>query len=121
MPLMVISLLMNSIKNGSVSFFIKPVTNATVGRITSLFPAPNLKTYYTFLEGQLKTFPDRNQFLCGKDLTEADVLISFPFKASQARSGMSQRDFSAALGVRGPSTSDRSIQEISGKGCRDRD
>ena len=55
---MVISLLMNSIKNGSVPF-IKPVTNATVGRITSLFPAPNFKTHYTFLEDQLKTSPDR--------------------------------------------------------------
>lgn len=92
MALTVISLLMNSIKNDPVPF-IKPVTNAIVGRITSLFPAPNFKAHHTFLEDQLKTSPDRGQFLCGKDLTEADVLTSFLLKASQTRSGMSQGDF----------------------------
>ena len=93
MALMVISLLMNSIKNGPVPFFIKPVTNVIVGRITSLFLAPNFKAHHTFLEDQLKTSPGRGQFLCGKDLTAADVLTSFPLKASQIRSGMSQGDF----------------------------
>jgi glutathione S-transferase len=63
MPLMVISLLMNSIKNGPVPFFIKPGTNAILGKITSLFPAPNFKAHYTFLEDQLKTCPSGGQFL----------------------------------------------------------
>ena len=63
---------MNSIKNGPVPFFIKPVTNAIVGKITSLFLVLNVKTHYTFLEDQLKTSLDRGQFLlCGKDLTES--------------------------------------------------
>ena len=81
LPLMVISLLMNSIKNGPVPFFIKPVTNAIVGKITSLFLAPNFKTHYTFLEDQLKTSLDGGQFLCEKDLTAADVLMTFPLEA----------------------------------------
>src|SRR4051794_25544411 len=88
---MVISLLMNSIMARCPSSSQSPMPPS--GRITSLFPAPNFQTHYTFLEDQLKTSPDRNQFLCEKDLTAADVLMSFPFKASQARSGISQRDF----------------------------
>ena len=79
--------------HGPVPFFIRPVTNAIVGRITSLFLAPNFKAHHTFLEDQLKTSPGRGQYLCGKDLTAADVLTSFPLKASQIRSGMSQGDF----------------------------
>lgn len=66
MPLMVMSLLMNSIKNGPVPFFIKPVTNAIVGKITSLFLAPNFKAQYTFLEDQLKTSSDGGQICVGR-------------------------------------------------------
>ena len=93
MPLMVIWVLVKSIKEGSVPFFIRPITNAIAGRITSLFLAPNFKTHYTFLEDQLKTCPDGGQFLCGKDLTAADILMSFPLEAGQSRSGMTQADF----------------------------
>jgi glutathione S-transferase len=54
MTLMAISLLMNIIKNGPVPFFIRPATNAIVGRVVSPFLAPNFKAHHTFLEDQLK-------------------------------------------------------------------
>ena len=92
MPLMLISLLLAGIKNAPVPFFIKPITNAVVGRVTSLFLAPNFKTHYTFLEDQLKTSPGGGQFLCGTDLTAADILMSFPLEAGESRSGMAKTD-----------------------------
>jgi glutathione S-transferase len=92
MPLMLISIVMKNIKDGPVPFFIKPITNAIVGKVTSIFLAPNFKTHYTFLEDQLKTAPDGGEFLCGKDLTAADIMMSFPLEAGQSRSGMSQAD-----------------------------
>jgi glutathione S-transferase len=92
MPLMLISYLMKGIKEAPVPFFIRPITNAIVGRITSLFLAPNFKTHYAFLEDQLKTSPDGGEFLCGRDLTAADVLMSFPLEAGQDRSGMTKAD-----------------------------
>ena len=75
------------------ALLLKPATNVIVGRITSLFLAPYFKIHYTFLEDQLEAYPDRGQFLCGKHLTAADVLMSFPLEASQTRSGTSQGDF----------------------------
>jgi glutathione S-transferase len=71
MTLMAISLLMNIIKNGPAPFFIRPATNAIVGRVVSPFLAPNFKAHHTFLEDQLKISPNRGQFLCGKDLTSS--------------------------------------------------
>lgn len=68
------------IKKGLVPFLIRPITHAIAGKITSLFLAPNFKTHYTFLEDQLKTSPDGGEFLCGKDLTAADILMSFPLR-----------------------------------------
>jgi glutathione S-transferase len=92
MPLMLISVLMKSIKDGPVLFFIKPITNAIVGKVTSIFLAPNFKTHYAFLEDQLKTAPDGGEFLCGNSLTAADIMMSFPLEAGQTRSGMSETD-----------------------------
>jgi glutathione S-transferase len=92
MPLMLISVLTRGIKKGPVPFLIKPITHAIVGKITSLFLAPNFKTRYTFLEDQLKTSPDGGEFLCGKNLTAADILMSFPLEAGQSRSRMLEVD-----------------------------
>lgn len=92
MSLMLISILMKSIKDAPVPFFIKPIANAIVGKVTSLFLAPNFKTHYAFLEDQLKTAPEGGEYLCGKDLTAADIMMSFPLEAGQSRSGLSKTD-----------------------------
>lgn len=90
MPLMVTTLLVSSIKNSPVPFFIRPVTNAVAGKITSMYLQPNFERHYKFLENQLETSPDGGSFLCGKDLTAADVLMSFPLEAGESRSGMTK-------------------------------
>lgn len=74
-------------------FFIKPVTNAVAGKVESGFLAPNLKTHYDFLEGQLKTSPNGGGFLCGKEITAADIMLSFPLEAGQSRSGFTKEDY----------------------------
>jgi len=90
MPLMLISLLVNGIKTAPVPFFIRPVTNGVANKLSTAFLEPNFKTHYAFLEEQLKTSPDNGQYLCGKDLTAADILMSFPLEAGKGRSGMSR-------------------------------
>ncbi len=90
MPLMLTSLLVGGIKSLPMPFFTRPITNAISGRITSMFLKPNFETHYKFLESQLATSRDGGQFLCGKDLTAADILMSFPLEVGQSRSGMSK-------------------------------
>jgi len=79
-----------AIKSSSVPFFIKPITNGVADRIISMFLKPNFATHYKFLESQLETSPDGGDYLCGKDLTAADILMSFPLEAGKSRSGMTQ-------------------------------
>ena len=81
------------IKNSSVPFFIKPVTNGVASKIQSGFLEPNFKTHFTFLEGQLKTSPDNGQYLCGSKLTGADILLSFPLIAGKGRSGLTKEAY----------------------------
>ena len=89
-PLMLFSLLVNGIKTAPVPFFIRPITNSIAGRLNSFFLEPNFKTHYSFLESQLKTSPEGGDYLCGKEVTAADILMSFPLEVGQARSGMSK-------------------------------
>ena len=66
-------------------FFIKPITRAIVGKVYSLFLADNLKTQFTFLEQQLATSPDDGKYLCGKDLTAADIVLSVALIAAKSK------------------------------------
>jgi glutathione S-transferase len=50
-----------------------------------MFLNENFKTHFGFLESQLTTSPDNGKYLCGKDLTAADILISFPLFAGRSK------------------------------------
>jgi glutathione S-transferase len=81
------------IRNAPVPFFIKPITNSVAGKIESGFLQRNMKSHYDFLEGQLATSPDDGGFFCGKDLTGAEIMLSFPLEAGQSRSGFTQSQY----------------------------
>ena len=81
------------IKESKVPFFIKPITNGVAGKIQSMFLEPNFKTHYEFLEGQLNSSPDNGQYLCGPNLTGADILLSFPLIAGRGRSGLTKEQY----------------------------
>lgn len=55
-----------------------------------MFLRPNYETHFNFLESQLETSPDSGQYLCGAQLTAADVLMSFALEAGKSRSGMTE-------------------------------
>lgn len=74
------------LKNGpQIPFFLKPITRAIGGRIDSLYLVPNFKTHFGFLESQLASSPDGGEYLCGKDITAADILMSFPLIEGKAK------------------------------------
>jgi len=86
-------LTVTGIRSSPVPFFIKPITNGVAEKIDSGFLRPNLKTHYDFLEGQLQTSPDEGNFLCGKAITAADIMLSFPLQAGQSRTGFTKEDY----------------------------
>ena len=45
----------------------------------------NFKTHFGFLESQLKSSPGGGTYLCGTELTAADILMSFPLLAAGKR------------------------------------
>ena len=73
------------IRNAPVPFFIKPVTRGIASRVDNMYLQANFKAHFGFLESQIKSSPDGGKYLCGKDLTAADILMSFPLMAAGKR------------------------------------
>jgi glutathione S-transferase len=81
MPTLTIAMVIGMLKSPKIPFFIRPVTSMVANQIFSSFVTPNVKSQLGFLEKQLET--SGGNFLCGKHLTSADVLISFGLISAQ--------------------------------------
>lgn len=71
------------IGNSPVPFFIKPVTRGIASKVYDLYLTENFKRHFSFLNGQLETSPNSGDYLCGKELTGADILLSFPLMGAR--------------------------------------
>ena len=81
------------IKTAPVPFFIRPITNSIASRIETSYLSGQFRLHYQFIEDQLATSPDDGQYLCGDEITGADILMSFPLEAGNSRSGVKQEEF----------------------------
>ena len=59
----------------------------------SAYLAPNFSTHFAFLEDQLATSPDGGEYLCGTELTGADIVLSFPLAAARGRAGLTEAKY----------------------------
>ncbi|KAF1986424.1 glutathione S-transferase [Aulographum hederae CBS 113979] len=91
MGLLVIALIMISIKNAPVPFFIKPLPRMVATRVEQQFLNRNFKTHFDFLEDQLAT--SGGDFFCGTDLSGADILLIFPLEAARGRTGLDSEKY----------------------------
>ncbi|KAH9819869.1 glutathione S-transferase 1-like [Teratosphaeria destructans] len=86
MTLMLMALLTDSLKEGpQIPFLVKPLTRAIASRIEAQFLNANFKTHFAFLNEQLATSPNNGQYLCGPELTAADIMMSYPLTAALNR------------------------------------
>lgn len=61
------------------------MTNRVAGKIQDGFLNRNFDSHFSFLESQIQSSPNGGQYLCGTELTGADILMSFPLGAAKAR------------------------------------
>ena len=69
----------------AVPFFVKPLAGFVTGAVKSKYVEVNLKNHWEFLEQQISTAPNNGQFLCGQELSGADIIMSFPLMAARGR------------------------------------
>lgn len=83
-PLMLVSLIMNRIETAPMPFFIKPIAKGIVAKVRGNFLDRNVERNLDFIESTL----GRTTWLCGDELTAADIQMSFPIEAAEVRTNL---------------------------------
>jgi len=92
LSMLLLAMVIDSIaENPATPFFIKPLTRAIGAKVYSVFLSNTLKTHFDFLEQQLATSPGNGKYLCGEQLTAADIMMVFPLSAALLRKKYDRR------------------------------
>jgi glutathione S-transferase len=78
-------------KDAPVPFFIKPIPRFVASKVEEMFLTRNIVGNFDFLEERLKTAPGGGPYLCGQQLTAADIMMSFPIIAASMRLPMMEK------------------------------
>ena len=81
MPLLVMKLVFDKIKESPMPFFIKPIAKGIADKVMEAYLGPNLDRQLAYVEKHLGD----NPWFAGETLTAADFLMSFPLEAAASR------------------------------------
>jgi glutathione S-transferase len=84
MPPLLMKLVFGRMKKAPMPFFVKPVARAIAERALQWIVEPNLARHLAYMEGEIA----KRQWFAGDGFSAADIQMSFPLEASQARGGL---------------------------------
>jgi glutathione S-transferase len=87
MPPLLMKLVFDQVRKARVPFFVKPVVRAIADKVTAGFITPNIESQLAFMEAELGA----RDWFAGGIFTAADIQMSFPLEAAQARGGLDAR------------------------------
>ncbi|KAH6612219.1 hypothetical protein B0J18DRAFT_441587 [Chaetomium sp. MPI-SDFR-AT-0129] len=103
MPPILVGIILDILKGPKIPFFIRPITSSIVSKLYAAFLLPEILRHLAFLESQLETAPQGGPYLCGAQLTTADILMGFPIReAKNAFAGLEVGDGKGTVGERFP-------------------
>lgn len=83
MPLMLVSLLMGRAETAPMPFFARPFARRIADGVRKVWVQPQAALHLAHVDQSLQG----KKWLCGDELTGADVMMSFPLQAAQKRLG----------------------------------
>ena len=101
MPPLLLKLVFDRIERAPMPFFAKPIARAIARRAKEGFVQPNIDRNLDYMESELA----RRPWFAGDAFSAADIQMSFPLEAAQARGGLDERrprlvDFLARIHAR---------------------
>lgn len=84
MPPLLLKLVFDRLEVAPMPFFIKPVARAIAGRAKRSFIEPQIKLHLDYMENEL----GKATWFAGNEMTAADIQVSFPLEAADARAGL---------------------------------
>ena len=81
---LLLKLVFDKIERSKMPFFVKPVAKMISGKAKAAIIMPNIESHLNFMEAEL----GKSEWFAGNEFTGADIQMSFPVEASQARGGL---------------------------------
>jgi len=69
------------LKGNAVPFFVRPITTVIANQLISMIIFPNMQRHFAMMEQYLETSPGGGDYMCGRNLTNADIMLSYPLIA----------------------------------------
>jgi glutathione S-transferase len=86
MPPLLLKLVFDRMEKARMPFFVKPVARGIADRVRAAFVLPQIDTHLDYLEGELR----QRDWFAGPEFSAADIQLSFPLEAAQARGGLDE-------------------------------
>ncbi|MGJ8662378.1 MAG: glutathione S-transferase [Marinicella sp.] len=83
---LLLKIVFDKVKSSKMPFFVKPIAHGIANKVMSSFVTPNIVNHFNYVEDHLKA----NPYFAGKDITGADIQMSFPLEASVARGAITE-------------------------------
>ncbi|AEO69230.1 uncharacterized protein THITE_2119393 [Thermothielavioides terrestris NRRL 8126] len=83
MSTMVLGFILSRLKGSSVPFFVRPITTLVANQLIAVLVFQNLRRHFAMMEQFLSTSPGNGDYICGRTLTGADILLSYPLIAGK--------------------------------------
>jgi glutathione S-transferase len=87
MPLMVMTLVFRRIETAPLPFFVKPIAKGIVAKVRQTYLNPNTAKHVDFMEAEIA----KTGWFAGEEFSAADIQMSFPIEAAQARGALQGR------------------------------
>jgi glutathione S-transferase len=87
MPPLLLRLVFGRLGGPQTPAFVRPVARAIAKRVNAVVIEPQLTRHLTYMDAHLRSHP----WFAGGQFTAADIQMSFPLEAAQARGGLDQR------------------------------
>lgn len=86
MPPLLMKLVFGRMKKAPMPFFVRPVARAIADKALAWIVEPNLSRHLAYMESELA----KSEWFAGDSFSAADIQMSFPLEASEARGGLNQ-------------------------------
>jgi glutathione S-transferase len=87
MPPLLMKLVFGRMKKAPMPFFVKPIARAIADKALNWIVEPNLARHLAYMEGEVS----KREWFAGDAFSAADIQMSFPLEASQARGGLNEQ------------------------------
>jgi glutathione S-transferase len=81
MPPLLVKLIIEKIETAPVPFFLKPLFKGISQQVHRAYIDDQMRTHFDFIESELR----RSAWIAGDQFTAADIQMSFPIEAAEAR------------------------------------